>query len=176
MSVSGKGPFDGALMERFGQVVESQRPASRNAYSATYSELFFSVALLGAARDDQYSLNGGPFESGGTLGRLITSGTGAGMSGPIKIASPGARVGRNIAASRSRSPDALSTVSRSCSFVRRWTISVPNWLSTSWGISRGLCVASVQLMPYFLPSFAMRPNASSSALVTSSLFSPPAVE
>jgi hypothetical protein len=77
------------------------------------------AVFLTVSRELQYFLKGGPIELGAFAGRLTSSGTGAGTSGPITMASPGASVGRNIAASRSRSPHAFSTVSRSCSFVRR---------------------------------------------------------
>jgi len=53
---------------------------------------------LAAALDAQYCLNGGPIEFGGFAGRVMRSGTGAGMSGPMMMASPGASVGINIAA------------------------------------------------------------------------------
>jgi|GEM_PF-6888939 len=119
-------------------------------------------------RPAQYAWNCGPLESGGHFGRRILSGKGAGKSGPMIIASPGASMGMNWVAARSRSPHACSIVFRSCSLIRRCTMSVPNWLKTSCGMSRGRCVAKTQVSPYLRPSFAISPKESKRTLPYSS--------
>ena len=74
----------------------------------------------------------------------------------------------NRAALRSRSPQAFSTALRSSSLVKRCTTSVPSWLRTSAGISRGRCVARIVVSPYLRPSLAISPNDSSFTLAYSS--------
>ena len=96
---------------------------------------------------------------------LIVSGIG--KSFPIITASPGWRLGRKSDAALSISPQALSTISRSLSFVRRWTINVPSWLNTPSVISRGLWVAIQILSPNLRPSLAISSKASSFAKVSS---------
>lgn len=80
----------------------------------------------------------GESDSGGYIGGAICIVIGIGKSTPTSATSPCFKLGRNDAADLSISPHALSTTSRSLSFVNLWTNSVPIWLNTPSVISLGL--------------------------------------